>query len=173
MDTDEKNKFSSNINEFDPDFTREKDRYDVAKEDRMFQRHAGVPLDLRPENKGKPHHEQTDPFNVPLKDIDRKNRNLNENYDMDSRDINREESPNNKQLHLHNEREIKQTKKNPHELGHTANKSLEAELGAYSGNMFPQNRTERISEKRDEFPGILDPHGNKGQLNKHQTHKKH
>jgi hypothetical protein len=62
MDTDEKNKYSSIINEFDPDFRREKDKYDVAKEDKEFQRSHHHPIGNLHSHPSKI--VEHDPFNV-------------------------------------------------------------------------------------------------------------
>jgi hypothetical protein len=93
MDSDEKNKFSSNINEFDKNFDH--DKYQEAKHDREYMKgHKRVTQDQPEVDIRKSHN---DPNNQHLKDPDRMNRPYNETLEME--DINREESPTNKESH--------------------------------------------------------------------------
>ncbi len=98
MNSDEKNRFSSNTNEFDPDFRR-KDKYDTAKDDKQFmkghKRTNEDPKDVNFSGKGIHH----DPHNEHLKDPNRLNKKYNQSLESDGFDFNREESPTNRDLH--------------------------------------------------------------------------
>ena len=148
MDTDEKNKFSSIINEFDPDFTREKDKYDIAKEDRKFQRDHHHPMDLHPDRSKLNEH---DPYNTKLNlDPDRKNKKLNTFTDMDKWDINIEESPTNKQLH----REHEHGRHQRHDVDTSPKNMANLDYERSRNVVNPQFKTEKLYEKMNEDPHV-------------------
>jgi hypothetical protein len=143
MNTDEKNKYSTTINDFDPDMTREKDKSEVGKEDKSFQRSHHHPIDLHPHRSKLIEH---DPYNTKLnQDIDRKNKKLNSYTDSDRRDINIEETPTNRDLH----KEHKSSRHQKHVVNrepiNLANEDSKKEL-------HPQYKTEVIHDKFTQFP---------------------
>jgi hypothetical protein len=147
MDTDEKNKFSSIINEFDPDLRREKDKYDIAKEDKSYQRSHHHPLGTLHSHPSKV--KEHDPFNTKLnEDFDRHNKKLNTFTDMDRRDINIEESPTNKEIHRqhehgrHQRHDVHTEPINIFNMDNDANKKV----------LHPEYKKEKIHEKINQFP---------------------
>lgn len=119
MDTDEKNKYSSNINEFDPDFRREKDKYDMAKEDRSFQRSHHQPIgNLHPKPSKVIEH---DPFNIKHAGTGSSGHEKHQRHDVHTEPINL--------MNLEDEANRKVT--------------------------HPEYKTEKIYEKLNEFPEML------------------
>ena len=147
MNTDEKNKFSSNSKEFDPDMRE--DRYDEIKRDKEYQhsdkRNKNYLYDQTPDSYGK-NVIKHDPYNVRNKDIDRKNRKINKPTDMDGWDINREEQPTNRDLH--------RTKEDiPHKNIH----HKEVKESFVTKDKSIEYRNEKIKEKRAQYPEIHNP----------------
>ena len=151
MDTDEKNKFSSNINEFDKNFLH-KDKNEQAKEDREYMKgHKRVTED-QPEldvRKG-PHH---DPNNEPLREPDRKNRKLNEPLDMEASNIKSEEEPTNREMHhlYIPEAKVKPHKEKPRKVSHE--KFVELPGGQKKEVKREIYDTEIIHNKQTQYPG--------------------
>jgi hypothetical protein len=118
MNTDEKNRYSSNTFDFDPNFMR-KDKNEQAKEDKMFmkghKRKTEDPLEIN-YRKGIHH----DPFNQPLNDPNRHNKKYNQTLERDGLDINRDESPTNRDLHYKYipQSHVKSIKDKPSKVSH-------------------------------------------------------
>jgi hypothetical protein len=163
MKSDEKNQFSSNKNEFDPDMRN--DKYEELKKDEHFQtsdkRNKNYTYDDTEEGYGKrvKHH---DPHNESQKDLDRKNRNLNEPTNMDGWDLNREESPTTHELHRVNQEKhhhhydqnakTKQPDNNP-SIEHTIHNPSKQqrfmnEVIHVKNTQFPENYNQHSSHNR-------------------------
>jgi hypothetical protein len=163
MKSDEKNQFSSNKNDIDPDMRS--DKYDELRKDEKFhstdKRNKTYTHDPNQEDY-ESNIRHRDPNNLPMKDIDRKNRNLNEPVNTGGWDLNHEESPNTHELHRVNEQrhhhhydpnaKIKQPDENPN-IEHvihnpSKHKEFQKEVIRDKSNQFPEHYTSKNTNIR-------------------------
>ena len=149
MNSDEKNKCFSNSYDCDPDFRR-KDRNEQIKDDKSFMKgHKRINEDPIEQNFHKGVHH--DPYNEKLGDPNRHNIKYNKNLERDGEDINREESPTNRDLHYKYipEAKIKTTKQKPQKVSHQKFVDLPADQKKQVKK--DQNDTEIIHNKNSQF----------------------
>ncbi len=146
MDTDEKNKFSSNRNEFDQNF--DNDKYQEARDDRLYMKGHKRKTQTEPQVDIRKSH--NDPNNLHLKDPDRMNRPYNETLEME--DLQREEVPTNKEMHhvyIPNAH-VKPHKDKPHKSNH--HKFIDLPGDQKKEVKREQKDTEIIHNKQTNFP---------------------
>jgi hypothetical protein len=151
MNTDEKNKISSNSSEVDQ-----------AKIDREYQKgHKRITDDkIEPDVRKGPHH---DPHNIKNKDINL-HKPVHKPFDEHGLDLNREESPTNEQVHhvCNPDAKIKKHKDKPHKVCH--DKKVDVTSNQTKTIKHDYKQTEILHNKQSEFPNS-NKHTNKHHQN--------
>jgi hypothetical protein len=155
MNSDEKNKFGTTANQFDPDMRR--DRYDEVKNDRNFQ-HSDKRNKQFTASESESGQIKHDPFNEKFIHKPKANEN-----------IHAEEMPTDKDLYhgdlIEHKRHIYQK---PHAKEDKIIDMIDPKGHSHDTEKIKQHKVERVHEKRDQFPEIHNPNDNR-----HMRHAPH
>jgi hypothetical protein len=155
MNTDEKNKFASTSNQFDPDMR--KDKYDEFKHDKEFQHSDKRKKQYTTDITDQTGQTQHDPYNEKL-----------QHHRSSGIDFNREESPSDKDLYhgdlIEHKRHIYHKPRD-----YTTLTTDDPKVRLHDLEKVKQHKVERVHEKRDQFPEIHNP--NDRMHMRHAPHK--